>query len=545
MPRRSSTHRGESAVWLAGSGLGTCLLLIGGMIGLILTNGLGFFWPGPLVQLTLQDGTRLLGEVSAREAIPQPGTPDHLKHFRIQLKLGNRDLTGTDFRWIDESAIARRDYPGDALYVERREYGPFIGMPAAVIDGDRRVAEGSTAVLQALPGLVAQAKRDRATIRSLERDELGTVNYRIEQARLDLRALELDAARTGADVSAKRAAIDRQTTGLQARYQRLEDELGRNMERFSRQKLLLRSVDGTEKELPVIDVFRAYPANQLTRLQRLRVYGSRVAEFLTGDPRESNTEGGIFPAIFGTVMMVLIMSIMAVPFGVLAALYLREYARQGLFVRAVRIAVNNLAGVPSIVFGVFGLGFFVYIVGGTIDSVFFPERLPTPTFGTGGILWASLTLGLLTVPVVIVAAEEALAAVPRSMREASLAAGATTFQTLVRVVIPAAAPGILTGLILAMARGAGEVAPLMITGVVKLAPDLPLDGFFPFLHLERKFMHLGFHIYDVGFQSPNVEAAKPMVYATSILLLLIVVLLNLTAILVRNRMRRKYLSSAF
>jgi phosphate transport system permease protein len=277
----------------------------------------------------------------------------------------------------------------------------------------------------------------------------------------------------------------------------------------------------------------------------MRVYGSRLWEFLSGDPRESNTEGGILPAIFGTVMMVLLMSVLAVPFGVLAALYLREYARQGLFVRLVRIAVNNLAGVPSIVFGVFGLGFFVYFVGGTIDSLFYAEALPTPTFGTGGILWASLTLGLLTVPVVIVATEEALQAVPRSMREASLATGATTFQTLMRVVLPSAAPGILTGLILAMARGAGEVAPLMITGVVKLAPDLPLDGYFPFVHLERKFMHLGFHIYDVGFQSPNVEAAIPMVYATSILLLVIVLMLNLTAIVVRSRLRRKYLTSAF
>jgi phosphate transport system permease protein len=244
-------------------------------------------------------------------------------------------------------------------------------------------------------------------------------------------------------------------------------------------------------------------------------------------------------------MMVLIMSVVAAPFGVLAALYLREYARQGALVRLVRIAVNNLAGVPSIVFGVFGLGFFVYFVGGSIDALFFPEALPTPTFGTGGILWASLTLALLTVPVVIVAAEEALAAVPRSMREASIATGATKFQTIVRVVLPAAAPGILTGLILAMARGAGEVAPLMITGVVKLAPDLPLDGYFPFFHLDRKFMHLGYHIYDVGFQSPNVEAAKPMVYMTTILLVAIVVMVNITAIVVRNRLRRRYQTSAF
>jgi phosphate transport system permease protein len=288
-----------------------------------------------------------------------------------------------------------------------------------------------------------------------------------------------------------------------------------------------------------------YAPNELSTIERARVYMSRLWEFLSADPRESNTEGGVFPAIFGTVMMVFLMSLLAVPFGVVAAIYLREYARQGALVRIVRIAVNNLAGVPSIVFGVFGLGFFVYLVGGAIDQTFYAERLPTPTFGTGGILWASLTLGLLTVPVVIVASEEALSAVPRSMREASLAIGATKFQTLLHVVLPAAAPGILTGLILAMARGAGEVAPLMITGVVKLAPDLPVDSIFPFVHLERKFMHLGFHIYDVGFQSPNVEAAKPMVYATAILLLAIVMLLNVTAIVVRSRLKKRYQVSAF
>jgi phosphate transport system permease protein len=317
------------------------------------------------------------------------------------------------------------------------------------------------------------------------------------------------------------------------------------VERASRTHVTLAATDGTEKELATVDVFRAYAANQLSLAGRTRVYAGRLWEFLSGDPRESNTEGGIFPAIFGTVMMVILMSFLAVPFGVLAALYLREYARQGVFVRLVRIGVNNLAGVPSIVFGVFGLGFFVYFVGGTLDQAFFAERLPTPTFGTGGILWASLTLGLLTVPVVIVASEEALAAVPRSMREASLATGATKFQTILRVVLPAAAPGILTGLILAMARGAGEVAPLMITGVVKLAPDMPIDGISPFVHFERKFMHLGYHIYDVGFQSPNVEAAKPMVYATTILLLVIVIALNLTAIIVRNHLRRRYQTSAF
>jgi phosphate transport system permease protein len=242
--------------------------------------------------------------------------------------------------------------------------------------------------------------------------------------------------------------------------------------------------------------------------------------------------------------MVLIMSAMVTPLGIVAALYLREYARQGPFVSTVRIAVNNLAGVPSIVYGVFGVGFFIYFVGGSLDRLFFPESLPTPTFGTGGILWASLTLALLTVPVVIVATEEGLAALPPGTREASLALGATKFETTWRVVLPAVMPSILTGLILAMARAAGEVAPLMITGVVKLAPALPVDDSWPFLHLDRKFMHLGFHIYDVGFQSPNVDAARPMVYTTTLLLLTIVLVLNLAAITIRNRLRKKYLGSA-
>jgi phosphate transport system permease protein len=273
-------------------------------------------------------------------------------------------------------------------------------------------------------------------------------------------------------------------------------------------------------------------------------YVAKVWEFVADDPREANTEGGVFPAIFGTVMMVMVMSLIVAPFGVLAAFYLRVYAKQGPFVSAVRIAVNNLAGVPSIVFGVFGVGFFVYAVGGSIDRLFFPEALPTPTFGTGGILWASLTLALLTVPVVIVATEEGLAAIPSGTREASLALSATKLETTLKVVLPAVMPSILTGLILAMARAAGEVAPLMMTGVVKLAPALPIDGFWPFLHLDRKFMHLGFHIYDVGFQSPNVDAARPMVFATTLLLLVIVLLLNFTAISLRTRLRRKYATSA-
>ena len=243
--------------------------------------------------------------------------------------------------------------------------------------------------------------------------------------------------------------------------------------------------------------------------------------------------------------MTLGMTILVVPFGVMAALYLREYAQAGWMISTVRIAINNLAGVPSIVFGVFGLGFFSYIIGGSIDAIFYADKLPNPTFGTGGILWASLTLALLTLPVVIVTTEEALAAVPNSMREGSYACGASKWQTIWRVVLPRSLPGIMTGAILAMARGAGEVAPLMLVGAVKLAPELPVDGVSPFVHLERSFMHLGFHIFDLGFQSQNSEAAKPMVFTTTMLLMGIVLFLNASAIWFRSRLTRKYTGSKF
>jgi phosphate transport system permease protein len=544
--RRTRSGQGEGWVWFTGSALGICLLMVGGLVALILVQGLGFFWPDPLMRVGLTDGSLFLGELVQSEPIPAPGTPAHNQKHRLQLKVGNRDLLGFDFKWIDEDDITSRDYPPDAYYVERREYGPLLGAPLQLVQGEQVVAQGSAEVGRALPELLEKAAHDRAALEEIEKDEIGAINYHIEQARLEGRKLDLEQARApGRDLSAARAEIERTVAEQQRRYEEKQRTLDALRQKASAARVTFLTASGDRKELRTLDIFRAYPANQLSTFGRVRVYTGRVWEFLSENPRESNTEGGIFPAIFGTVMMVVLMSVMAVPFGVLAALYLREYARQGALVRTVRIAVNNLAGVPSIVFGVFGLGFFVYVVGGSIDRLFYPESLPTPTFGTGGILWASLTLALLTMPVVIVAAEEALAAVPRSMREASLAAGATKWQTIQRVVLPAAAPGILTGLILAMARGAGEVAPLMITGVVKLAPELPLDGFFPFFHLERKFMHLGFHIYDVGFQSPNVEAAKPMVYTTTIFLLVIVLLLNLTAILVRNRLRRKYQTSAF
>ncbi len=544
MRSERSRRSGEPLVWFTGSALGICLLMILGLLVVILANGLGVFWPSRIELLTLRDGTLVAGEPVQRQRIPDRG--GRPARHRVQLKVGNRDLYGLDFRWIDESEVARREKPEDLFLVERSEYGPLIGSPVRVVENGEVTASDPHAVRTLLPSLLKKAARDREGLKALEKDEIGAVNYEIERLRLENRKLDYRATQDPSLVlTSERSRLREREAELQERYARLEERLSQKREAASSTWVTFRTADGQEKELRALDVYRAYPANELSWPQRAEIYASRLWGFLADDPREANMEGGVFPAIFGTVMMVFLMSLAVVPLGVLAALYLREYARQGPLVRTVRIAVNNLAGVPSIVFGVFGLGFFVYFVGGGIDRLFFPERLPTPTYGTGGILWASLTLALLTVPVVIVAAEEALAAVPRSVREASLAMGATKLQTILRVVLPAAAPGILTGLILAMARAAGEVAPLMLTGVVKLAPELPLDGFLPFFHLDRKFMHLGFHIYDVGFQSPNVEAAKPMVFMTTLLLLAIVVFMNLAAIVVRNHLREKYRTSAF
>ncbi len=462
---------GELFIWACGAGLSLSLLMIAGLLLLILINGFGYFWPADLVELSLKDGKHVIGQLAGEEVSPKG-------ILRIRMKIGNRDVYGLDYRWIDTDQIVERAAPADLVMVERREWGNFYGRLRTLAKEDQPVIEGGEAVWRSLPALLRQAE----SAESSEAESLYT--------------------------------------------------------------LLVADANGKEKSIGVGQILRVLRPNDLSTLEKLWVYIGNVWMVLTAEPREANTEGGIFPAIFGTVMMVIIMSFVVTPFGVIGALYLREYARQGVIVRTVRIAVNNLAGVPSIVFGVFGLGFFVYGVGGTIDALWFPDRLPTPTFGTGGILWASLTLALLTVPVVIVATEEGLAAVPREYREGSIGLGATKWETIWQVVLPTALPGILTGLILAMARAAGEVAPLMLTGVVKLAPAMPIDGTWPFLHLDRKFMHLGFHIYDVGFQSPNVEAAKPMVYVTTLVLILVVVTLNLTGVVLRNRMRRKYAGSA-
>ena len=524
---------GEPYVLATGAALAIILVMTLALVGVVMTNGLGYFWPRALVKFELKDGSSALGQVMQREKNPISGTR------RLQVKVGNRDVLGQDFRWIDEQDIVSRTLPLDAVLLERREHGNYFGfLKGVTAEGLALTAATPLEMLQQAQGLVAGKLDDTRTIKK----QMSNLNRTVERLRLKLQKLEYSSRQKNSaeivELTAAREKVMAEFTRLNEQSSATQADLGRVTAQFS-------DVSGGSKDISLMEIVALQRPNSMTFFAKCAAYLERVRELLLDDPRESNTEGGLFPAIFGTVMMVLLMSVFSLPFGVVAAVYLREYARDGLMTRMVRIAVNNLAGVPSIVYGVFGLGFFVYGIGGSLDSLFFPERLPTPTFGTGGILWSSLTLALLTVPVVIVATEESLASIPKGIREGSLALGATKFQTLHKILLPMATPGIMTGLILSMARAAGEVAPLMIVGVVKLAPTLPFDANFPFFHMDRKFMHLGFHIYDVGFQSPNVEAAKPMVYVTTMLLLVIVIIASSVAIYLRNRMRGKYTSSTF
>jgi len=523
---------GEPMVWLSAAALALTLMSAVTLLIVIMVNGLGVFWPSNIEEIHLQDGRKIFGQlIRSEENAEKTG-------LRRQYKIANRDLYGLDFRWIDESKIAETVYPDDLIVLERIEHGDFYGRLKSIDTGH---SESPALTLDGLQAALQQAALDLGKLSELE-GKLNDASYQMEQMRLE--QLKLDYQQVPADapkqlqLNLEKAELDKEFAGLiELQTRRLADA--------RKARAVFVDAAGQEKEIVLVDIFQAYSPNIMSTADKMVFYGHKLIELFVGEPRESNTEGGLFPAIFGTVMLIFVMSLFSFPLGVIAAVYLREYAKEGVVVRIVRIAVNNLAGIPSIVYGIFGLGFFIYGIGHSIDTLFFPERLPTPTFGTGGLLWASLTLALLTVPVVIVATEEALGAIPREMREGSYALGATKFQTLYRVLLPMASPGIMTGLILAMARAAGEVAPLMITGVVKLAPALPIDGNFPFFHLDRKFMHLGFHIYDIGFQSPNVEAAKPMVFVTTLLLVLIVLTMSSVAIRLRNKMKRRYTFSTF
>lgn len=697
--RTPLSARGEPQIWLTGGAMILSVAAIVWLLSLVAWQGLRTFWPGPLDLVTVRASGAAFLAAPVREEAYDPG-PARLAQIRAQIasgasmasslskdglavrrlyRVGNREVTGQPFRWIDLADVGSTERPSWGVFVERREWGVWLGRVRALTRVEERTLPGEPETL-ALQGETptdlgprrfervvlgpgdpvdgAPTTRVRETVYLGEGDEgawsafeayrpaalervarmrhirerrIGDVNWAIERARLDLRRVELRAEEGRASPQAlahARAEHDSALRSLEAEYERLLAEAGVIEAEDAKFRVVIEDVESgraapisqsrADEPMLLSQVVRAVRPNGLSASGRWRVYGARWKEFLLDSPREANTEGGVFPVIFGTVLMTLLLCVIVAPLGVIAALYLREYARQGVLVSVVRTAVNNLAGVPSIVYGVFGLGFFCYTLGAYVDGGpsapvpaplwtggvigvvllvviaavttrfakpspgkpstlrhrllswssaalwlaavgllvwalattpyfqgFFRERLPTATFGTKGIIWSALTLSLLTLPVVIVATEEAISSVPRSLREASFGCGASRWQTVRRVVLPRAAPGIMTGMILAMARGAGEVAPLMLVGAVKLAPDLPFDHHAPFVHLERSFMHLGFHIYDLGFQSPDSEAARAYVWTTTLLLIAIVATLNGLAVTLRARLRKRFVEGAF
>lgn len=538
---------GSPWIWLCAGAVSLSLLALLTVLWLLLGQGVRYFWPNPVYQFELNQpaagAVYVVGEIYREQqlsrqqlqeagiSLPANAAPELTRYL---IKTGNREIDGQDFRTLLESDIRRRTEPRDLLVLQRfsngNAYGYLVGM---LENGQPRLSKDLYHQLQQrLPQIALLNKQAMA----IQLGPMAKLNQQFSALGLE----EKQHRQAGTWDPRTQAQIKAERENLQRQYAQLARTLAGLDQDRQRDALLLQDSQGHIHTLPLSQIRAAWYPNSMSFSQKLLHSGQQLKAYLSDSPQDGNSEGGVFPAIFGTVLMVLLMSIVVMPLGVIAAIYLHEYAGNNLLTRLIRISVINLAGVPSIVYGVFGLGFFVYLVGGTLDQLFFPASLPNPTLGTPGLLWAALTLALLTLPVVIVSTEEGLSRIPQSLKQGSMALGASKAETLWHIVLPLAAPAMMTGLILAVARAAGETAPLMLVGVVKLVPVLPVDDIFPYLHLERKFMHLSYQIYDMAFQNPNVEAVRPLVFATAFLLVVIVVTLNLAAILIRHSLREKF-----
>ncbi|RNM26983.1 phosphate ABC transporter permease PstA [Dickeya undicola] len=536
---------GTPWVWLTASAITFSLIAMIAVFVLLIGQSARYLWPQPVWLFSLQDSQgrerQLIGERYdvqhlTRQQLMDTGVVNTPAEgaTRYLLKTGWREFYGQSFQTLLSTSVTDARLPADVLAVRRTTNGMAYGyLDGMTEDGQPLVSDNLSSTLQQR---IFQVQQLMARAQTLRLGAMNRVNQQFDALRLQEEKLRRENRlddRAQARLKAERTELERHFSELNQQLIALNTDINRSA-------VLLRDAQGQQHTIPVRMIDRAWYPNAMTTPEKVQQTLQVLSTMLTRFEPDDSSPGQLFPAIFGTVLLVILMSIIVMPLGVVAAVYLHEYADNNSLTRWVRIAVANLAGVPSIVYGVFGLGFFVYLVGGTLDSLFYAESLPNPTFGTPGLLWASLTLALLTLPVVIVSTEEGLSRIPVSMRHGSLALGATRAETLWHVVLPMAVPAMMTGLILAVARAAGETAPLMLVGVVKSVPALPVDDIFPYLHLERKFMHLGFQIYDLAFQSPDVEAARPLVYATALLLVLIVVALNLAAIGIRHVLREKY-----
>lgn len=536
-------QQGTPWIWLGAGAVSISLLSLLALLLMIGWKGLIYFWPAPVYQWEDAQGEHLIGQIYQKEQIPlaylnHQKTNEKNSHssdetaLRYTIKVANRDFYSQDMISVLASDLYHQTQPRDIVVLDRRQNGDFFGY---VIGYQGQKSNSKLSFKNQLQEGIASANQIRDEIEAIQVGALQQISNQLDEF-LTAKPKRIADAKT----ENEHQQLDEKELQLTQKLHALQQQVNALQNELNQQLITVQDMAGEVKLLPISDVIDAWYPNQMSFGQKMSHWFSSVSSFASEDPRGIAGEGGIFPAIFGTVFLVLLMSVLVMPLGVLAAVYLHEYAKPNKLTQLIRISVVNLAGVPSIVYGVFGLGFFVYTLGSGIDTIFYSNELPRPTWGTPGLLWSALTLALLTLPVVIVTTEEGLSRIPNSVRDASYALGGTQFETLWRVVLPMATPAILTGLILAIARAAGEVAPLMLVGVVQLAPSLPVDSSFPFIHLERKFMHLGFHIYNLAFQTPNIESARPLVYATSTLLIMVVIGLNMTAIGIRNSLREKY-----
>lgn len=538
-----SNHRWR---WLTGGAVAVSLLAFILLIALLAWQGLRYFWPQPVTLYTVQQTvgtTQILGEIAQSQTVSQQQLeasgrkiPDNLPEevTRYLIKTGNRDFSATDFQNVLSNQIVAREEPTGVIALQRRTGGMAYGWFDGLLENGQPLVARN--MMRTLQQRIKQSQQHMSQAENIRRVSMARLNSELEMLAQRQRRLQQENQYNAQAQSIHQA----DSAELQRQFALKAQQLTELTSESDSTVLILRDAQGQQHRIPMNQILSAWYPNAMTYGQKWLQFGWQVWHFVSGTQGDTVSEGGVFPAIFGTVLMVLLMSVVVMPLGVIAAIWLHEYAGNSLMTRLVRIAVVNLAGVPSIVYGVFGLGFFVWLVGGSLDKVFFADTLPAPTFGTPGLLWASLTLALLTLPVVIVATEEGLSRIPASLRQGSLALGATQAETLWHVTLPLAVPAMLTGLILAVARAAGETAPLMLVGVVKMVPELPIDAVFPWLHLDRKFMHLGFQIYDLAFQSPNAQADRPLVFATALLLVTIILALNVLAMALRHRLRERY-----
>ena len=493
----------------------TSLLLIALVSVLILIGmrGMAYFWPEPIYMVTGKQPDGSAFTVFANVFEDPSGGGVRLKYSDSQTPYGSQ-------KQLTEEQVESLDLIPESAEIKFQDGRRVLAIPEYIVVPSKP-AQG----LEIINAVMDEVALITAQIEELNTQKLAPIHEALSQ--FDKRGVDEEAP--------AREKLVASFTEYQKRVEALEATR-------AEYELWVTFADKSAFVIPMSDVQSVDFVSRLSAFEKWKVVFSEIGVFLSDSPKQANTSGGVFPALFGTVLMVFLMTIIVTPFGVLAAIYLSEYAPHSALTTIIRVSVSNMAGVPSIVYGVFGLGFFVYTLGGSIDELLFSDALPSPTMGSPGIFWAALTMAILTLPVVIVATEEGLRRVPEGLKTGSYALGATKFETIVRTVLPIASPGIMTGVILAIARAAGEVAPLMLVGAVKFAPALPIDGEFPYLHLDRQFMHLGVLIYDGAFHSQTDGKSASMMFAACLLLLIVVFILNILAVLLRARLRKRYIT---